>query len=335
MAGPPTLCAFEHPGFAAFGHPVFRLTSGDRVAAMAIRIDSADVVLPLRAIATLFEIRADSPDGQMLRLVEQALRFSTAIRLGDTLPSEVWSGEASWVPGHQHVKLAAAKLQLQLVNWIGGNGDVDDANITPQMLIAAADDPAIRPRVEEGLRRAASQLGLEGGGSAEVTRLLETAAGDLAYFEALREWLLDRVCGMTRRLARMAQESPALAAGRRETVFQVLRLAVSASTELISQFEAIDGETADILETLRDLGQRRSVLRPHRDRLYALLLAWQGVLDSWDGVPAHLHREPEAVWRIVDETYRFLAPRYMPVQSWQTFLAPPGKSERSRTSLIW
>jgi hypothetical protein len=326
---------FEHPGFAAFGRPVFRLTSGDRVAAMAIRIDTTDVVLPLRAIATLFEIRPDSPDGQMLRLVEQALRFSNAIHLGDALPSEVLNGEASWVPNNQHLKLAAAKLQLQLVKWIGGNSGVDDANITPQMLIAAADDPAIRPRVEEGLRRAACQLCLEAGGSAEVAGLLETAAGDLAYFEALREWLLDRVCALTRRLARIAQDSPALAAGRRETLVQVLRLAVSASTELVNQFETIDAETADILETLRDLGQRRSVLRPHRDRLYASLLAWKGLLDSWEGVPCHLHREPEAVWRVVDETYRFLAPRYMPVQSWQTFLAPPDRSERGRASLVW
>lgn len=334
MDGDQTLCQFEHPGFAVLGRPTFRLTRDDRVAALTLSVDNLDVVIPLRAVAQLFNIRPDSPDGAMLHLVERGLRFVPSLQIGDKLPTEVLTGEASWEPRSYHRKTAIAKLQLQLVAWIGGASDVDDKQITSQMLVVAADDPAIRPRVEEGLRRAAAQLGLEGGGDA-VAGLLEDVAGELSYFEALREWLLDRSRAMTKRLVRILQDTATLAPGRRETLVQVVRLANIAATQLGQQFEVVDAQTIDTLLMLQNIERQRGFLRPCRDRLYSTLLEWEPVLKAWDSLPSNLQKEVEGVWKVIEDTYRFLAPRYMTVQEWQTIMAVPDKTERSKSALVW
>jgi hypothetical protein len=329
-----TNCRFEHPGFAALGSPTFRLTKDDRVAALALNIDNLDVVVPLRAVADLFGIRPDSADGHMLHLVEQGLRFVPSLQIGDRLPSEVLTGEASWEPQAYHRKTAAAKLQLQLVAWIGGATDVEGAQITPQMLIVAVEDPAIRPRVEEGLRRAAAQLEIEGGGKA-VAQLIEEVAIELSYFEALRDWLLDRVRSMAKRLLRLVQDMSSFAASRRETLVQVVRLAGTAAIDLGQQFDAIDAKTADIIAILQDLERQRDALRPDRDRLYSVFRAWEPILKAWDTLPDTLPKESDGVWKIIDDSYRFLAPRYMSVQEWQSFLAGSEKIERNKTVMTW
>jgi len=323
-----TLCSFEHPGFAALGTPVFRLTRDDRVPALALRIDNADVIVPLRAVAQLFGIKPESNDGKMLNLIEQSLRFVSSLHVGDALPSEVLTGEASWEPREYHRRAATAKLQLQLVRWIGGAGDIDEANITPQMLIVAADDPAVRPRVEEGLRRAAASLGISGGGAA-VAALIEDLAGELSYFEALREWLLDRACAMSRRVTRLSLETPSLGAGRRETLVQVVRLAATAATDLSHRFEEIEGQTANVLDALKNLERQRMFLRPHRDRLYSTLLGWEALLNTWDTFPSG------AISEKVADSYRFLAPRYMTVQEWQSTLPTADRTERAKATLVW
>ena len=44
MQPPPTVCRFETKGFAALGTPVFRLTEGDKVAAMALQLDGSEAL---------------------------------------------------------------------------------------------------------------------------------------------------------------------------------------------------------------------------------------------------------------------------------------------------
>lgn len=307
---------------------------------MALSVDNNDVVLPLRSVASLFGIRPDSADGQMLGLVEQGLRFVATLQLGDKLPTEVSTGEASWEPSAYHRQVASARLQLQLVSWIGGIAESEDGRVTSQMLLVSVDDPAIRPRVQDALRQAAAELGIAGGGPA-VAALVEELAHELSYIEAMRERLLERVRAIGKGLVRAGQENAALAPGRRETLFQVVRLASSALAELISAFEEVDGQTASILPALRNLERQRSFLRPHRDRLYCGYLAWDPIFRSWEtvaggaGGAGRAGREQDGFWRVVDETYRFLAPQFMSVQEWQSILAAADKAERNKSALVW
>lgn len=330
----PTHVSFDHPGFAALGRGVFRLTKDDKVAALALQMDGSDVIVPLRAVATLFGIQADGADGRMLRLIEQGLRFVPQLALGDMLPTEVRTGEASWAPAAYHFRSVTAKLQLQLINWINGATDMVEAGMSGQLLIESMDDPSIRPRIQEALREAAAALRLEGGPAA-VSTLVEQLASELAFIEALRERLLERARAVVKRLTQANQEFGALAPGRRETLFQVLRLACTAAAELTAQFEEVDAQTSEILPALRNLDQQRSFLRPHRDRLYTVLLGWEPTLAAWDALSATMAKEPEKVWRVIDDTYRFLAPRYMTVQGWQTALPAPDRTERARAGVVW
>ena len=333
MEPTPTHCRFNHPGFATLGNGVFRLTTDDRVAALALRVDSADVVVPLPAVARLFGISPDSADGRMLRLVEQALRFVPQLQPGDKLPTEVLTGEASWAPSPLHQKTASAKLQLQLLNWISGLTEGGEASATGQFLVAAMDDPSIKPRVQDALRQAATALGIDGGPGA-VSVLIEQLAQELAYIEALRERLLERARAMLKRLTQTSHDLVAMAPARRETLFQVGRLAITAIAEITSAFETVDAQTAEIGPALRNLERHRSFLRSNRDRLYSTMLAWQPLLAEWDALPRTTSTEPDRIWRTVDETYRFLAPRFMSVQQWQN-TAAPDRTDRNKSALVW
>ena len=330
----PTHCTFEHPGFAALGTGVFRLTQDDKVAALALRVDSADVVVPLPAVARLFGILPESRDGQLLQLVERALRFVPQLRLGDSLPSEVLTGEASWTPSALHHKTSVAKVQLQLMNWISGSAESDETRVTGQLLVASMDDPSIKPRVQDALRRAATALSI-GGGPAAVATLVEELSHELAYFEALREWLLDRAKAMLKRLTQTSHDLAAMAPSRRETLFQVGRLASAAVAEIVGKFEAVDAQTSEIGPALCNLDRHRTFLRPHRDRLYTTMLAWEPLLTAWDGVPKPTVKESDNIWKVVDETYRFLAPKFMAVQEWQAGTTTTDRTDRTKTALVW
>ena len=320
----PSQCQFEHPGFAALGPLQFRLTNGDYLAALAIRVDGNDVVVPLHAIGPLFGLAPDSADARMLTLIEQALKFVPFLRLGDALPSEVVTGEASWEPSVLNHQVAVTRLQRLLVNWIGSKSA---SAITPQMLTASLDDPSVRMLLQEAMGRAGAELGIPGGGTA-VAHLIEALAGELAFIEALRERLLDPIRGMVRRLGR-ASGDPAMSGSRRETLLQVTRLGMAALAQVVGRFEDVDGQTCEIVPALRNLERQRSFLRPHRDWLYSMLLAWTPLLRAWDEVPGGA--VDEGLWKVIEESYRFLAPRYMAVQEWQSTAA----AEKERAALVW
>ena len=330
MNAPPTLCRFEHPGFTALKRPVFRLSEGDRIPAMVIELDGSEAVVPLQAVPKLFEIPVDSADGRMLNMVGSALRFVVCLRIGDPLPTEILSGQASWKPSAFNRQVASARLQLQLLNWISQTSAPNPAApaITAEMLVA--DDPVTRPLVEEALRRAAAELQVTGGGPA-VAALIEELAEEVSYIEALRERLLDRVQSLLRHLLRLAGGTR-ISTARRETLFQVIRLANTGLAEIAALFDQVDGQTADILVALHNLDQQRSFLRPNRDWLYCTQLAWDTELREWEAT------QPvgtgEHVWKQVDRLYRFLAPRFMAVQEWQK-LDSQMKEDHAKAAFVW
>ncbi len=334
MSTTPTHCRFEHPGLVALGAGVFRLTKDDKVAALALHIDSADVVVPLHAVARLLGIQADSPDGRMLRLVEQALRFVPQVQLEDELPTEVLTGEASWKPSSLHHKTATAKLHLRLLDWIDGSADTDEGRVKGQLLVESMEDPSIKPRVQEALRRTATRLSI-GGGSSAVSALIAELSHELAFIEALREWLLERAKAMLKRLTQTSHDLAAMAPARRETLFQVVRLAATAVAEIATTFEEIDAQTSEIGPALCNLEQHRSVLRVHRDSLYSTMLAWNPLLTAWDGVRKPTAQASDDIWKVVDETYRFLAPRFMAVQQWQSGAGVTKRADRAKAPLVW
>ena len=86
----------RHPVFKTFEDPFFRLSDIDQRPVLVIRMDDHDASLPIAGMMREFGISALDEDGRMLALVVRALPFVTGLRIGDRLPPEILSGEASW-----------------------------------------------------------------------------------------------------------------------------------------------------------------------------------------------------------------------------------------------
>lgn len=86
----------RHPVFRTFDDPFFRMPEVERKPVLVIRLDDRQASLPVSALMREFSIGPGDEDGVMLAMVTRALEFVTGLRIGDRLPSEILTGEASW-----------------------------------------------------------------------------------------------------------------------------------------------------------------------------------------------------------------------------------------------
>src|ERR1700710_840024 len=114
----PQICQLSHAGFRMLGEPVFRLSEGTRIPSMVVRLEGQEAVLPLQSVAREFKVDAESADGKMLILIEQALEFVVTLKLGDKLPTELNGGDASWEPTVQDRRTAASRVGHNLVRCV-------------------------------------------------------------------------------------------------------------------------------------------------------------------------------------------------------------------------
>lgn len=313
-------CRLIHPAFAAFGPPTFRRAETDRTPVMVVSLGEREASLPLRALQREFGIPDDSDDGRMLGLIAEALDYVQQLSLGDMLPGEVLDGHASWEPGARHLRIAASRLQAQLIAWLtpraglatehGGAATYGDA------LLHLDDDPATRAQIQAAFERAAIELGLEG--PPQVVVRLEALAEELSYIEALRDRFAGRVQTLVRRVGELARGRSA-DMGRLETLTQVERLAVVGLRGIDDRLAEVDAQTEEVISALRNADSQRSFIRSNRDWLYRASLDWEPILAAWDSagpVP------DDALWALIARTYRFLARHFMPATAWPSALAP-------------
>jgi hypothetical protein len=266
------------------------------------------VSLPFKGIKREFKIPDDSADGQMLDLVAKSLKYIKGLRLGDPLPKEITTREASWQLSERHVKIAYQRVSVQLVNWMtGGQQIVTD----PDELLQLADDPQIKKTVNRAFGEAAVKLGLGADRKEEVINHVQTLAQELAYIEALRDKFrhveqmetkiqtLRRLYGRERSVLEMAD--------------QVARLGERAVADFTTLFLEVDAQTGEILSVLRNLNSQIPYIRDMRDEIHAKLMAWDEILVEWDKAEMKISPEKPDMLR---RAYQFLAPRYMLVKEW-------------------
>jgi hypothetical protein len=319
----PTSCVLTHRGFALLGSPLFRRAETDNTPVMVVTLGDRQVALPLRSLQREFAIADEAPDGRMLGLIAEALEFVSVLRIGDPLPREVCTGEASWEPDAMHLALVNTRLRLQLVSWLNAGATVNEPEMSAEMLMRVADDPVMRRQVQDALDHAAKALGLES--QAAVVQLLEDMAHELAFIEALRERLLRRVNAMAAKIERMVQSWRG-DASQMETLTQVRRLTGIALKEMARRFDELDAQTGEVMATLRNANSQRAFIRSNRDWLYRSQRAWQPVLDEWDEAGTDFDEGSRA---LLARTYRFLAPRFMPVTEWLS----PARPERAKAPI--
>ena len=202
-SSPQDHCCLVHRVFAMFGDPLFRRAESDGAPVMAVHLGEKQAAIPLGALQREFGIEDGSDDGRMLGLIAQALDFVAGLRIGDPLPPEVLSGQASWEPDAVHLQIANARLQWQLVTWLNSGTGADAEHLDAESLLQVADDPARRQQVQQAFAKAAEVLGLPD--RAAVIGLVEELARELAYIEALRDRLLRRAKVMAEKLNRIAK----------------------------------------------------------------------------------------------------------------------------------
>lgn len=309
-------CVLVHQVFTRFGDVSFRRAEADGTPVMIIQMGDREAAVPLRALQREFDIGDETPDGRMLGLIAESLDYVAGLHLGERLPSEVLTGRASWEPEPRHRRIAEARLKAQLVSWIFPESTTTQvrgaAGGDLQSGMRLDEDPALRDQVHAAFEQAASTLGLAS--AAEVIGKLQELADELAYIEALRDGLLRRVQAMLTRVGLFGRGLRGDSA-RGTTLLQVQRLAATALASMALRFDEVDAQTGEVMSALRNIESQQSFIRSNRDPLYRSLRSWEPILREWDEVAA----DPgEGIWSLINRTYQFLAPRYMPTQEWQS-----------------
>lgn len=320
VGGDEPVVAFETPFFSKVENGHFRLSEGIEEPSFALRLSDGDVVLPLDGIRREFGIAEDSPDGTMLAQVADALNYVKLLRLGDPLPKEVTTGEASWDVREEHHAAAYGRLTLQLAGWMSGS----ETTITShEELAKAAEDPETRESINAAFGEAAAALGLGADGREQVVRTIEDLAGELAHVEALRERFdgIETMLGKAKELRRIyAHEG-----SNRENANACVRLLTVAVHAYGQIFDVVDAQTSDIVGALKNLEAQREFIRTVRNDLFKRLSAWAEVLEAWERIEPKRSRFNEDWLR---KTYRFLAPRFLRVDEWELQTRHDAQPER-------
>ncbi len=328
QAGAPNAVAFEHRFFKSFPDIFFFLPELGADAVAVIKLGENEVSLNFKGIRAEFGIEENSADGRMMSLVAEALTFVAGLRMGDPLPKEVTTREASWEPTDYHRQIAYNRLTVQLATWISGKENV----ITnPEELLQLAEDPEIKKKVKHAFEEAAERLGLGRERKDEIVGLIDTLSRELAYIECLRE--------QGRQIAAMESKIQALRRlyGMERSILEiadpVARLAGAALNKFKAMFERVDKETAEIVSVLKNLQEKLETIRASRDDLYRRLMAWSEMFEAWNGCHVEHSEENEDLLR---ETYRFLAPRFLQVSEWKlvTKAAPAAKNTAKKVRVL-
>jgi len=322
-------CVLQHPVFTQFGEVSFRPAEADGTPVMIFPMGASTAAIPLHSLQLEFAIEPDSPDGQMLGLVARALDFVGEVRPSDPLPMEVLGGGASWQPGAPHVRIAEGRLRLQLAAAFDSVPAPAWATAEPQAVLHAMADPTLDARLQAAASRAAEALDTPG--ATAVANLLAAAAHEQGFVEALRDRLLRRVGVMLARVDALAATQGHNPGGT-ELLSRVRRLAGIAHDKMRARFAELETCTAAVVEVLRDLDGWGRVIRLHRDWLYGSLRAWEGLLTAWESGGLTWSQD---TWALLRRSYRFLAPRFMPVQEWQLTICAHRADAAPREPMVW
>ncbi len=315
----PQICQLSHAGFRMLGEPVFRLSEGARVPSMVVQIESHEAVLPLKSLAREFKIEPESPDGQMLGLIEQALDFVVAIRLGDTLPSEVNGGEASWTPTDQDRKVAASKVAYNLVRCVFVRmGQPVPPGISPSP--GWEESAANQVLVKKAVDGAVAQLGVSD--ASEVKARVAAIGEEMACIETMRRTLMRGIARPQEKLFRLQMNE--VPVSRRDTVKQVQALTKRGLKDITHRFDDVDAWLDDLLGLLRDPEAAVAWLRRQRDWFFRTNTAWEPIFADWGNAPTSFD---DFYWKVVERTYSFLAPRFMSFQEWTSIIVKPKKED--------
>lgn len=273
---------------------------------MSVQIANNEALLPFAGLKREFNLCEH--DREMLDVLEGGLRYVNGLRIGDPLPKEILTGEASWSPSKRHEMIAHQRITMQLVSWMSGSGDL----ITdPDELLQLAEDPATKKRVNEAFGEAAERLGIGRDNRQAMLDYVCKLSHELAFVEALRDKFGDigGVQDKVHQLRRIYSRERSVA----DIIDQVVKLLELAVADFSGRFLELDGQTGEILSVLKNLENQVLFIRDRRDDLHIRLMAWDDVIRDWDDIEICVSYK---INNLIAQFYRFLAPRFMKVDDW-------------------
>ncbi len=88
----------------------------------------------------------------------------------------------------------------------------------------------------------------------------------------------------------------------------------------------IDARLSNIVSLFENFEFHRSAIRDIRDEMFARLNPWDEIAESWDRLPGNIS-DPYAVTPLLRDLYKYLAPRFMPADTWALLLAEETRLE--------
>jgi hypothetical protein len=276
-------------------------------AMFAIRLGGQEAYLSIKALCREFEIAPGSADAKLVETAIAGLRYVPSIRPGDSIPSELLDGTASWKIEERHSLLASSRIQAQLLSWLTGKETVITEAAELEMFLGQVEN---KNKLREAFSRAAKVLGHGEQDHAIVVDLIETLARELAYIEALRDSFRP-VAALTATLVELAR---VYSSDKRTCaeIQSINKLMERAMADHQKRFAYIDAQTAEIIGALKSLDRQIQFIRKMRDELHFQRTDWMPVLAAWEHVE---RKRAPATEKLLSQLYRHLASRYATAQS--------------------
>jgi hypothetical protein len=287
----------------------FSMTRDTKEPVFNVMLGELQATLPLPTLRSEFNITPESPDGRLLGLIEESLRFVKEIRPNDSIPRELLDGSASWTVENRHRLIAQSRLALQVSSWLTGEATVSGDLSQLQQL---AEDPATKQRVQNAIGEIAEHLGIGRANKRQVMDKIDQFSREFSYIEALRERCaaVKRVNTTLARLMKIYRIDKSVV----EDIVRVVQLLREPSAEFNTTFDFIDAQTAQILDVLKRIDEQVKFVRDMRDELHCRLMKWDELLAKWEAL--EVVRSPEAE-ALIKETYRFAAHHFPQMQKWR------------------
>ena len=298
-----------------FAHRVFQLPDArfelngrERGPVMRVQIGDLDAVIPIDDVASEFGIVPDSSDGKLLVTVANSLKYVKDIRPGDSIPSELLDGSASWRVEEHHRELAKNRLMIQVATWLMGDESVV---LDVAELRRMSTDGEMQHRIRDGVAKIAETLGLGVDRRDEVLDMIDRFARELCYIEGLRD-RYNAARGIATKLNRVGKlykdDKHFYEEIRRAGI--LLRPAISGFSGL---FDQVDAQTGEIVSVLKTYDAMVKYVREIRDELHQRLIIWDEIIGIWD---INTEKRNDRIRDSVRDTYRFVAFHFPQTQDW-------------------
>jgi len=304
VAGSPTDFDFRHKVFEAPGG-YFSYVRGTKQTYFNLMIGEVQAQLEVKTLAGEFGIEPDSEDGRLLELVQKGVQFVKEIRPGDSIPSELLDGSASWSVEERHRDAAKLKLMAIALDWLDGGG----GGTVAARVAALSHDEASQKRVNDALAKLAEELEL--GGKEKVIERFEQLGRELSYIEALRDHY-----AAVQQIGRHLKMLQSIYAADRQVAEDLWRMSllINEPVQKVKEaFQQIDAHTEDIKSAIRNFDSEVAYIRQMRDKLHVDSLLWEEMLEAWKGVSPERSSDVED---LLKSTYRFLAQNFTVARQW-------------------